>query len=258
MAGGRRRWGRYVSWISQACSNRPVLALSTPSLKDSADVRRHRAHAEKCGLQLVAIAAHEVLKTGNVGVSGNTSAVLQRSLTATRALIARSLAEVRLTQSLQNREQFPIAAFIEEVAAAASLETSVCGATLIVVPAEDDAVILADRQVLAAVLGNLLQNAFKFTRSGSTVTLRVSDSVDRVLIEIEDECGGLLSGNLTELFRPFEQQSANRTGLGLGLAFSRWGTEANDGRIYACNLPGRGCVFTVDLPRIQVPVSVVG
>ena len=203
-----------------------------------------------------AITAHEVLKTGNVGIAGNTSAVLGRSLTAARALIARSLAEVRLTQSLQNREALSVAAFIDEVAAAASLEPR--GGTFIVRPVEEDAVILADRQVLAAVIANLLQNAFKFTRPGTTVTLRADTGEDRVLIEVEDECGGLLSGTLTDLFRPFEQQGANRTGLGLGLAFSRWGTEANDGRISARNLPGRGCVFTVDLPRVHVPVSVVG
>jgi signal transduction histidine kinase len=190
-----------------------------------------------------------------VGISGNTSAVLQRSLTAARALIARSLAEVRLTQSLQHREQLSVAAFIEEAAAAAALETRV-RATFIVMPVEDDAVILADRQVLAAVLANLLQNAFKFTRPGTTVTLRVRTNADRVLIEVEDECGGLLTENPAELFRPFERQSTNRTGLGLGLAFSRWGTEANDGRIHARNLPGCGCVFTVDLPRVQVPASV--
>ena len=111
----------------------------------------------------------------------------------------------------------------------------------------------ADRQVLAAVVGNLLQNAFKFTRPRTTVTLRVGASAERVLIEIQDECGGLPGGNVNELFRPFEQRSADRTGLGLGLAFSRWGVEANNGRIYARNLPDRGCVFTVDLPRVPVP-----
>jgi hypothetical protein len=54
-----------------------------------------------------------------------------------------------------------------------------------------------------------------------------------------------------------EQRNADRTGLGLGLAFSRWGTEANDGRISARNLPARGCVFTVDLPRLPVPALAV-
>ena len=72
----------------------------------------------------------------------------------------------------------------------------------------------ADRQVLASVVGNLLQNAFKFTRPGTTVTLRVGASAERVLIEIQDECGGLPEGSVDELFRPFEQRGADRTGSG--------------------------------------------
>ena len=39
-------------------------------------------------------------------------------------------------------------------------------------------------------------------------------------------------------------------GSGLGLAFSRWGAEVNDGRISARNLPDHGCVFTIELPRV--------
>ena len=200
-----------------------------------------------------AIMAFEVLKTGNVGVGGSTGAVLHRSLMASHSLVTRSLAEVRLTQGVQNREQFPVAAFIEEVASASRLDADARGVRLIVTPVEDGLVIAADRQVLAAVVGNLVQNAFKFTRPWTSVTLRVGASAERVLIEVQDECGGLPSGDVNELFRPFEQRSADRTGIGLGLAFSRWGAEANDGRIYARNLPGRGCVFTVDLPRQPVP-----
>ena len=176
---------------------------------------------------------------------------------ASRALISRSLAEVRLTQGVQNREQFLLAGFIEEIAGAARLEADVRNVNLTVMPVEDGVVVDADRQVLAAVVGNLLQNGFKFTRPRTTVTLRVGATAERVLIEIQDECGGLPSRNVNELFRAFEQRSADRTGLGLGLAFSRWGAEANDGRIYARNLPGRGCVFTVDLPRILVPTVAV-
>jgi len=37
--------------------------------------------------------------------------------------------------------------------------------------------------------------------------------------------------------------------LGLGLTISRWGAEANNGRAYARNLPGHGCIFIIDLPR---------
>ena len=111
-----------------------------------------------------AIVAFEVLKTGNVGVAGSTGTVLHRSLMGLRALIARSLAEVRLTKGVQNREQFLVSGFIEELAPAATLEANARGITLTVMPVEDGVVIEADRQVLAAVVGNLLQNAFKFTR----------------------------------------------------------------------------------------------
>jgi len=204
----------------------------------------------------VAIVAFEVLKTGNVGVAGSTGAVLHRSLMASRALIGRSLAEVRLTHGVQNRKQFLVSEFIEEIASASRLEANARGVRLIVTPVEDGVTIEADRQVLVAVVGNLLQNAFKFTRPRTTVTLRVGASAERVLIEIQDECGGLPAGNVNELFRPFEQRGADRTGVGLGLAFSRWGAKMNDGRIYARSLPDRGCVFTVDLPRLPVPAVV--
>jgi signal transduction histidine kinase len=203
-------------------------------------------------LMHTALMAFEVLKTGNVGVAGSTGAVLHRSLMASHALIARSLAEVRLTHGVQNREQFLVSAFVDEIGSTAKMEANARGIRLTVVPVEDGLAIEADRQVLAAVVGNLLQNALKFTRPRTTVILRVGASAERVLIEIQDECGGLPSGSANELFRPFEQRSADRTGIGLGLAFSRWGAEANGGRIYARNLPDRGCVFTLDLPRLPV------
>jgi signal transduction histidine kinase len=200
-----------------------------------------------------AIMAFEVLKTGNVGVAGSTGSVLHRSLMGAIGLVARSLAEVRLTQGIQSRDQFLVSEFIQELAPAATLEASARGIGLTVIPVEEGVAIEADRQILAAVVGNLLQNAFKFTRPRTTVTLRVGASAERVLIEIQDECGGLPAGNANELFRPFEQRSADRTGVGLGLAFSRWGVEANNGRISARNLPNEGCVFTLDLPRLPIP-----
>jgi len=66
--------------------------------------------------------------------------------------------------------------------------------------------------------------------------------------------GGLANGNVEELFQPFERRDMDRTGLGLGLAFSRWGVEANGGRIVTRNVPEHGCVFSVDLPRVPMPV----
>ena len=204
-----------------------------------------------------AILAFEVIKTGDVGIKGSTGNVLNRSLLAMRSLVGRSLAEVRLAGDMQNKERFKISPFIDDLVTSAKIEAQSRNVTLEVLPIESDPSIEADRQVLAAVVTNLLQNAFKFTHPGTTVMLRVGSSAERVLIEVEDACGGRAGGSSAELFRPFEQRSADRTGLGLGLAFSRWGAEANGGRLYARNLPGKGCVFTVDLPRIAGSATIV-
>jgi signal transduction histidine kinase len=201
-----------------------------------------------------AIIAFEVLKTGTVGHAGSTAAVVDGSLMGIRDLLGRSLAEIRLPQQVQNRTPFPVAGFIEELATAATVEANVKGIALTVLPIEDDVVIDADRQVLAGVVRDLLQNAFKFTRPSTTVTLRVGASAERVLIEILDECDGLPNENVHDLFRSFQELPVDGTGAGLGLAFSRWGVEANGGRISARNLPERGCVFTVDLPRVPTLV----
>jgi signal transduction histidine kinase len=204
-----------------------------------------------------AIMAFELVKSGNVGVAGTTGAVLHRNLLAARDLVARALAEVGLTQGIQKRERILVSDFIEELAPGAAVAATARGITLAVMPVEEDVAIEADQQVLAAVMMNVLQNAFKFTHPGTTVILRVSASAARVLLEIQDECGGLADGEVDGLFHPFEQRSANRTGLGLGLAFSRWATEANGGRIYARTLPNVGCIFTVDFPRVAVPVVAI-
>jgi signal transduction histidine kinase len=196
-----------------------------------------------------AMVAFEVLKTGNVGVGGSTGAVLDRSLTSLRTLIARSLAEVRLTAGIQNRERIRVADLIKGLTSAATLDASAGGRTLIVAPIDSALEVEVDQQVMSSVVFNLLQNAFKFSPRHSTIRLEAGASADRVLITVHDECGGLPGGSAEDLFRPFEQRGADRTGVGIGLAFCRWGAEANNGRLYARNIPGKGCIFTVDLPR---------
>jgi signal transduction histidine kinase len=203
------------------------------------------------------IVAFEVLKTGNVGVAGSVGAVLNRSLMGLRHLIAGSIDEVRRASQVKNRKRILVSEFIAEVGAAATLEANVRGIRLIVPPVQEGLAIEADRQVLAAVVGNLLQNAFKFTQPQTTVALRVVDAgADRVLIEVQDECGGFPGrGDANEMDPSFEQRGTDRTGLGIGLLFSRWGAEANGGRLYTRNMPDKGCVFIVDLPKCAVPAA---
>jgi signal transduction histidine kinase len=196
------------------------------------------------------VIAFEALKRGSVGVAGSTGAVLDRSLSGLRDLIANSLEDVRVTTTVKNRSRVEVGKFIKEIADAATLEAHQRGLEFVVSPVPAGVAVDVDRQLLTSVVGNLVQNAFKFTRAHSTVTLRVVAGADRVRIEVQDECGGL-AGEVEgkDLVPAFDQRGADRTGLGIGLRFSQWGVAVNGGKLYARNLPGTGCVFTVDLPQ---------
>ena len=185
-----------------------------------------RNHLNSATLALTAI------KAGSVGLTGATGAVLDRSLVALRRLIDRSLSEARTSAGMPVRHRlFSLAEFITEVQLSASLEAQVNRCRLTVSYVDSRLAVDADRELLLSAVGNLLQNAFKFTHAGSEVTLKVYAIGERILIEVEDKCGGLLPGDVETMFRPFTQSGANKTGLGLGLSISRRNVEANEGTL---------------------------
>jgi signal transduction histidine kinase len=199
-----------------------------------------------------AILAFEVLQTGTVGIGGSTGAILGRNLVRLRDLVDRSLAEVRLEAGIHQRQRVVVAELMEEVEAAAAIEARARGFELTVTAVDPGAAINVDRQLIAAALANLLHNAYKFSVPKGHVVVRTDTASvqGRVLMAVEDQCGGLPPGEAEELFRPFQQRGPDRSGLGLGLAIARDSVETNGGEIRARSLPGRGCVFTIDLPLL--------
>jgi signal transduction histidine kinase len=192
--------------------------------------------------------ATEVLRSGNVGISGSTGQVLVRTLASMRDLVDRSFVVVRLKTGLASPDPIVIGHLIEEVEVSAMMQANAYGHQLSVETRDAHAVVHADRQILASIVTNLLQNAFKYTRPHTHVTLRTSTAGNRIQIEVEDECGGLPAGATEALFEPYVQKSADHSGLGLGLSICRRGAEAIGGTIQVRDLPGKGCVFTVELP----------
>ncbi|MDP9149610.1 MAG: HAMP domain-containing histidine kinase [Myxococcota bacterium] len=200
-----------------------------------------------------AILCFGLIKKGAVGHAGSTGAALERSHMRLQSLIDRSLADVRLDAGMVNLQRVPVWEVLEELEIGALPVAQGKGIQLAVTPVDHDVIVEVDRPILIAAVSNLLQNAIKFTRPGTTVTLRGSSTTSRVLLEVVDECGGLPSGKAEDLLRPFVQKGRDRTGLGLGLSICLKAVRSMAGELYIRDQPGRGCTFTIDLPKASPP-----
>lgn len=192
----------------------------------------------------------DAIKSGRIGISGSTGAVLERSLIRLNALIARSLAEVRLEAGNVQQERVEVSRLLEEVEVASSLSAKRKGVVFdVVLPADATMAVAGDPQILSAIVVNLVQNAIKFTAAEGHVVLSADATAATVTIHVSDQCGGLPAGVEASLMQPFQQHGRDRSGLGLGLFIARRGATAHHGEIRVRDLPGTGCVFSVDLPR---------
>ena len=241
----RRACGTQDNAIAGAVTG--FLRRREQSLSEQETERLGELAHEQRNLISAAMLSFQVLRGGAVAIGGSTGAVLGRALMDLRDLTDRSMTAVRLATGVNTRTRVQLAEFIEDVEASASMDAKARGIRFTVVPAQYGVAVNGDRQLLASAVGNLLSNAFKFTRSRSHVTLRTAIESGQVRIEIQDECGGLPPGKAEQLFRPFDRRGQDRSGLGLGLAISRQGVAASGGTIEVRDLPGQGCIFSIVL-----------
>ncbi len=112
----------------------------------------------------------------------------------------------------------------------------------------------ADRDKLAAILGNLVSNAVKFSPRGGTLRVVATDQDDAVRIDVQDDGPGIPEAEHEKVFEPFFQgrtpHDSAVKGTGLGLAIVREFVLAHHGSIAI--VPGsRGTHVVVELPRTQ-------
>jgi len=205
------------------------------------------AHELRSPLMAAFMAATTLQKKAEPG-DEHISRMLIRNLVSLHELIDQVLIADRLAGHVQlARESLDLKTLLQEVAADASLAAERNQVTLRV-EAPDTLPFDGDRRLMRSAISNILANAIKFTHEGRAVTLRAHRDRGCITIEVEDACGGLPDGNAAELFEPFVQRGDNRTGFGLGLAIVKQAVEAHGGRASVRNMPGRGCVFSIELP----------
>ena len=175
--------------------------------------------------------------------------MLSRNLTALRELIDQVLTADRLAGQIQlTRESFDLRSLLEQVVTEGQLAAQQHHVE-IALQAPEELPFSGDQRLLRSALSNVIGNAVKFTHEGSAITVRAGRHDGRITVEVEDGCGGLPQGNAEQLFEPFVQRGENRTGFGLGLAIVKQAVEAHGGQVTVRNVPGKGCVFSLDLPE---------
>ncbi|PWC57293.1 histidine kinase [Azospirillum sp. TSH7] len=163
-------------------------------------------------------------------------------------LIERCLTNDRLGTVAARPMAFDLAAML--TALVGEVGASACGHRVELHGADRPLPIPGDRDLLAIVFSNLLENAVKYSPNGGTVRVDLSAGEGQVTVRITDEGIGVNAADAARLFDKYFRASnaAGTTGAGLGLHLARCIVDTHGGGISVTSELGRGSAFTVRLP----------
>ncbi len=121
---------------------------------------------------------------------------------------------------------------------------------------EQPVAVRVDPSQIERVLANLIENALKYSPETVPVRVAVTTGGTEVTVRVIDRGSGIATGELEQIFAPFQRGSATSEarGAGLGLAIARGFAEANGGRVWAESIAGQGATFVLALPA-EAPVE---
>jgi PAS domain S-box-containing protein len=116
--------------------------------------------------------------------------------------------------------------------------------------------VVGDRDRLEQVVGNLLENAVKYSPDGSEILVSVEDKGDQLVTSVRDRGIGIPADEIAQVFERFHRgrqvSSTNYGGLGLGLYISKQIIERHGGTIWVESAEGVGTTFYFSLPVASV------
>ena len=117
-----------------------------------------------------------------------------------------------------------------------------------------DSKLVADKLRVSQVVGNILDNAVKFSPQGKQVTVTLKEQENEYLVSISDRGIGVSPDHFDHIFERFYRvrNTASRqySGIGMGLYIAKTIVEAHGGRIWLSSNPGTGSIFYFTLPRV--------
>lgn len=116
-----------------------------------------------------------------------------------------------------------------------------------------DVIVMGDENRLMQVATNLITNAVTYSPEHTTVTLKIYETEDYGVLQVEDEGIGIAADEIPRLFERFYRvdraRSRNSGGTGLGLAIVKHFVEAHHGKIEVQSVEGKGTKMIVYLPK---------
>src|SRR5690606_29556017 len=149
-------------------------------------------------------------------------------------------------------EPLNVRSFAAEAIAAATSAAARKGVTLVADVAPDAETVFADPTALRQVLGNLVNNAVRYTSRDGEVSVFAEPRTGGVLVGVRDTGSGIAAEHLPRIFERFYRvdpaRSRDEGGTGLGLAIVRHLVEAHGGRIQAESTVGEGTTIAALFP----------
>jgi two-component system phosphate regulon sensor histidine kinase PhoR len=201
----------------------------------------------------------ETLQEGAIDDKGNARKFLEiifKQADLLNALVDDLLSLSKLEQEAEYAEvrlaEEPVRRIIE--AAIAAYEARACERHIqVALHCNDEVAVMANARLLEQAVGNLLDNAIKYSEPRGTVEIEVTQNKGEVTIKVNDHGSGIAPEHLPRLFERFYRVDKGRSrelgGTGLGLAIVKHIIQAHGGDVSVESTPGKGSAFTIHLPK---------
>ena len=164
-----------------------------------------------------------------------------------------SLSRIEMRQHVAPRDTVDIADVARSVADGLETNADEAGIAIVLPPPEGASTVIGDRDDLAQLIQNLVQNAIKYGRPGGRVEIALREQGLQVRLSVIDDGIGIAPENLPRLterfYRVNAKQSRERGGTGLGLAIVKHIVNRHRGTLEVYSKLGEGSEFRVELPR---------
>jgi two-component system sensor histidine kinase KdpD len=261
--------------LLESLVNQVALAIERTRLSEEAQQAHVRVETERMRNAILSSISHD-LRTPLATITGAASSLLDESsqlnptdrLELCRSIYREADRLDRLLKNLLdmmrieagavhlNKEWHPLDEIVG--AALARLEERLRYHTVNTIFPADLPMVRIDGVLLEQVLINLIENAAKYSPTGSVIDLSASAGDHEVVVEVADRGQGIPVGEELRIFDKFYRAKPTREGgVGLGLTICRGVIEAHGGRIWAENRSGGGAVFrfSIPIPEEQPPLA---